>query len=355
MATFNGGRMVALFLSVLFALNVSFAQDDWETIVVYMEDPFYMEDPLDVWYLKIRYGAPYGEEDYMGNELPDDVEEFFQEEVRALTIREKEAQGVTAYKAKWNDPLTWETFEDDFTPAREDQIKRLGWENGIREKIAELYLKADRDYWIHEREESDKTTWYPSWIPLARARPYPVYEDSLFTKSYELEADATFDVGPKRGQRQNLHQWFGSEGGQPDGIKPDGNQKYRVCGFEEDNPRCRKYLYPVWLGLDEKDQSSNVISFTVKVKSSDDIIVEQPPGEGFTDEVEGTSSGSGTTRTLDVVEYDYESIRLLQPAAMLDDEYVIDTPPYETPAAKPVSSAETSSWGRIKATFADSD
>ena len=37
MAAFNGGRMVALFLSLLFALNVSFAQD--KTYVFYMEDP----------------------------------------------------------------------------------------------------------------------------------------------------------------------------------------------------------------------------------------------------------------------------------------------------------------------------
>ena len=199
MATFNGGRMVALFACVLFALNVSFAQDEWKTIVVYMEDPFYMEDPLDVWYLKARYGS----ENYMGNALPDDVKEFFQE-VGPSTIREEEAPGVTAYRAKWNDPLTWETFEEDFTPARQAQIDRLDWENGIREKMAELYLKADRDYWTYEKGIPDTTTWFPSWIPLARARPYPVYEDSLFTKSHELEADAKFDVGIRAGQRQNL-------------------------------------------------------------------------------------------------------------------------------------------------------
>ena len=349
MATFNGGRMVALFLCMLFA-NASFAQDDWETIVVYMEDPFYMEDPLDVWYLKARYGP----EDYMGNALPDDVEEFFNEEVGALTIREEEAPGVTAYKAKWNDPLTWETFEDDFTPAREDQIERLGWENGIREKMAELYLKADWERWTHEKGTPDTTTWYPSWIPLARARSHPVYEDSLFTKSHELKADATFDVGGKAGQKQNLFEWFFSGGGQPNGIKPDGGQAYKVCkDGNPRNPRCRKNVYSVWLQLVEKADVSNVISFTVKVKSSKDRIIDPPPGEGFTDEIEGTSGGGGTTRTLDVVEYDYDSIRLLQPAAMLDNERVIDTPPYATPAAKPVSSAETSSWGRIKATFAD--
>ena len=69
----------------------------------------------------------------------------------------------------------------------------------------------------------------------------------------------------------------------------------------------------------------------------------------------------GTTRTrtageaedIQYAEFDLESIRLLQPAAMDPDEYVIDTAPYWQPAAKPVSSTEASSWGRIKATFAD--
>lgn len=52
-------------------------------------------------------------------------------------------------------------------------------------------------------------------------------------------------------------------------------------------------------------------------------------------------------------DFNWESIRLLQPAAMDPDIYRIDIAPYWQPAAKPVSSTEASSWGRIKATFAD--
>ena len=56
MPTLNWSRMVALFLCVLFARNVSFAQDDqWETVVVYMVDPVEeslareVEDYIDKW------------------------------------------------------------------------------------------------------------------------------------------------------------------------------------------------------------------------------------------------------------------------------------------------------------------
>ena len=96
MAIFNGGRMVAPFLFVLFALNVSFAQDGRTTIVVYMEDPIPVDEQL----------APEARE----------------------------------YLDKLNDPFTWET-EQDFQDARNAQIAQVERDNATREQKAEDFLK----------------------------------------------------------------------------------------------------------------------------------------------------------------------------------------------------------------------
>ena len=88
MATFNGGRMVALFLCTLFALNASFAQDDnWTTVVVYMVDPI---------------------------------------------LNEQVAPEVNGYIKKWNDPLSWVTYERDFKPARKGQEEQVKADNKER-------------------------------------------------------------------------------------------------------------------------------------------------------------------------------------------------------------------------------
>ena len=327
MATFNGGRMVALFLCVLFALNVSFAQDGWETIVVYMEDPLYMEEPLPLY-----------------------IEKFLEEENVRAPIREEVAAAVEAYIAAWNDPLTWET-EEDFKEARRGQEVRVKWENDMREKIAKHYLEDDKNYWANELGESDKTTWFPSWLPLLRAK---TEKDSLFKNILDLKADAEYDVGEKKGQRQTLFEYLDSGGAQPAGTTASGvTQKFKFC--DDKNPRCRKPLYSLireWNQVD-KHPSKRMISFTVKVKSYKTTEEDEGPGEGFADEIDKTSPEGGETKEVVVVEYDYDTIRLLQEAKMDEEEYVIDTPPYKTPAAKPVSSTETSSWGRIKETFAD--
>ena len=308
MATFNGGRMVALFLSVLFALNVSFAQDDqWETVVVYMADP----------------------------------------------VNESLAPEVEDYIAKWNDPLTWETFERDFTPAREGQMAQVERENKARIRAAEAFLKVDL-----RTKGNGTSSWYPSWIPLAFAE---TAEDSLFKEILSLEG-ALYEAGPSAGERQSLEDFFIVRGGsEPDGVKPDNTQRYREC--DDDKPRCRKDLYGIFGTLfdihTESLQSATaprIISFTIQARLSE--------GGTFSEIVTDSSfvaelNEEGLIRERmeedvedDQVEFRWESIRLLQPAAMDPDPYVIDSTPYWQPAAKPVSSTETSSWGRIKATFA---
>lgn len=306
MATFNGGRMVALFLGVLFAANVSFAQDDWETVVFYMVDP----------------------------------------------INESLAPEVEEYIDKWNDPLTWETFERDFTPAREAQMAQVARENGARKQAARSHLLEDL------RTRGDGTSsWYPSWIPLGSAM---TMEDSLFKNILGLPG-RTYDTGLREGQEQPLVEFFELDGTEPFGLNPDGSQKFRSC--DDRRRRCRKEFYADFRELVEIHDASQisttaprVISFTIQVKSSRD----RTPVEfgGFVDELnEQISAEPGTDTTY--ADFNWESIRLLQPAAMDPDPYLIDSPAsyngklYWHPAAKPVSSTEASSWGRIKATFAD--
>ena len=322
MATFNGGRMVALFLCLLFALNVSFAQEDeWETVVFYMVDP----------------------------------------------IQEGIAPEVLDYIDKRNDPLTWETFERDFTPAREGQMAQVDRENLARIQLAGNALRQD------VRTRGDGTSkWYPSWIPLGTAK---TLEDSLFKNILTLEGLPYLD-----GRKQTLREFFEEgDGDEPDGAKLDGSQKFWSC--TDAKRRCRKEFYADFRALLEihdasvtttsstdriadedgcgcqlqavPDETPAIISFTIRAKKgegrietrTDTSFVAQLNEEGLTRDQ--------TDRQDPSVEFDWDSIRLLQPAAMDPDEYVIDTTPYWQPAAKAVSSTETSSWGRIKATFAD--
>ena len=301
MATFNGGRMSALLLCMLFSLTASFAQDEtWDTVVVYMVDP----------------------------------------------IDEKVSQGVEDYIAKWNDPLYWETFERDFTPAREGQMAQVEQENRARIEKAEELLEKDRT------DRGDGTSsWYPSWIPLALAE---TSEDSLFKNILSLRGAEYPD-----GRRQTLREFFELDGAEPYG------EDFLSC--DDERPRCRKEFYTFFRELVEIHDASKtsetaprIISFTVQVRASE-APVEQDPDDPddptFVEELNEeeitapiiTEDSEGTPQ---IAEFNYESIRLLQPAVMDPDEYVIDTAPYWQPAAKPVSS-ETSSWGRIKATFAD--
>ena len=303
MATFNGGRMVALFLCVLFALNVSFAQEveeeAWKTVVLYMEDE----------------------------------------------TNESLAPEVEDYIAKWNDPLTWETFERDFTPAREGQMAEVERDNKARIQAAEALLRDNL------RERGNGTSrWYPSWIPLAFAE---TAEDSLFKNILSLEGAKYSD-----GTRQTLEEFFGLDGAEPYGEE--------VIFCDDNRPRCRPSFYAHFRHLaeihDESTKSETaprIISFTVQARFSGEVPPEETELEDRSFVAELNEEGTTRRRTEEdpgtpsSTEFNYESIRLLQPAAMDPDPYVIDSTPYWQPAAKPVSSTETSSWGRIKATFAD--
>ena len=308
MAMLNGSRMVALFLSVLFSLNVSFAQDDaWVTVAVYMEDP----------------------------------------------IVERVSQGVEDYLVKWNDPLTWETFERDFTPAREAQVEQVARDNRRRIQAAERFLKDD----LWERGDGT-SSWYPAWLPLALAETTP---DSLFKNILGLKGPQ-YDAGARAGQQQTLREFFEADGYEPDGLDSNGSQKYRAC--TDTRPRCRKELFAIFSDLVETYDNSQasgtaprIISFTVRAKITD----TPPPPEEERKSFRGEQDGQGPITIIDpdspqpglIAQFDYASIRLLQPAEHDPDEYVIDLSPYWKPAAKPTVPAEASSWGRIKATFAD--
>ncbi len=312
MPTLNWGRMVALFLCVLFARNVSFAQDDqWETVVVYMVDP---------------------------------------------VVKESLAREVEDYIDKWKDPLTWETFERDFTPARNAQMAQVARDNDFRKREAEALLREDL------RDRGDGTSsWYPSWIPLALAE---TTEDSLFKNILNIEGAPYFD----RPGLQTLREFFEQDGAEPDRAA----EAFRFC--DDDRPRCRKEFYAHFRDLvDIHDASlvapsepgedhhhpetslrSPIISFTIQAKASEDSGVPTTPSRTpFVDELNEGFRQAQPGESREFVDFRWESIQLLQPAAMDPDEYVIDVSPYWQPAAKSVASTETSSWGRIKATFAD--
>ena len=219
--------------------------------------------------------------------------------------------------------LTWETFRRDFTPAREAQQAQVETENKARIRAAEDLLRKDL------ADRGDGTSmWYPAWLPLARAA---TTEDSLFKNILKMEG-AMYSAGPRAGERQTLREFYESDGEEPDGLNADGSQKFRFCN-EAISWRCRKEFFAAFRELLEiHDQSlvsvtaPRIISFTVRGR---------------------------WTETFDYAEFDYDSIRLLQPAVMNPDKSVIDLAPYWQPAAKATASAKASSWGRIKATFAD--
>ena len=327
MATFNGGRMVALFLCVLFA-NVSFAQD--RTVVVYMADPIPVDEQL----------APEARE----------------------------------YLDKLNDPFTWVT-EQDFRDARDAQIAQVARDNEARIQAAARFLEDDL---------SDGTSsWYPPWIPLGFAK---APEDSLFKNALNLRGGRPYITGPKAGQRQSLREFFDLDGQEPYEASPDN---FRTC--DETKPRCRKEFYYIFRDLVEQYDNSlvspdpispsllfpaliwpslwlsppslllpdapslldesispiaapRIISFTIKAGDS----TRPAPRDslGYVDELneEGNLGDQST-----FVRFNWDSIKLLQPAAIDPDSLSF----HVRPAAKPASSFEASSWGRIKETFAD--
>ena len=219
--------------------------------------------------------------------------------------------------------LTWETFRRDFTPAREAQLAQVEAENKARIRAAARFLEDDLS------SRGDGTSmWYPAWLPLALAA---TTEDSLFKNILEMEG-AMYSAGPRAGERQTLREFFEMGGFEPDGLNADGSQRFRSCN--EAMPRCLslKEFYAHFrelLGIHDQSLVSvtapRIISLTVRAR---------------------------WTETFDA-EFDYDSIRLLQPAVMNPDKSVIDLAPYWQPAAKATASAKASSWGRIKATFAD--
>ena len=334
MATFNGGRMVALFLCVLFALNVSFAQDGRKTVIVYMEDPIPVDEQL----------APEARE----------------------------------YLDKLNDPFTWET-EQDFRDARDAQIAQVKKDNETREQEAEDFLKADM-----AQRGNGTSSWYPSWIPLGFAK---TSEDSLFKNALNLRGGRPYITGPKAGQRQLLREFFELDGTEPYEDSPDG---FRRC--DDTRPRCRKNLYSLFRSLVETYDASlvspdpispsllfpaliwpslppslppslllpdaslvspdlispiaapRIISFTIEAASSTSVSFGD--SLGYVDEL--NEEGNPGQPSM-FVAFNWDRIRLLQEATIDPDSLSF----HVRPAAKPVSSSETSSWGRIKETFAD--
>lgn len=298
MATFNRGRMVALFLCGLFALNVSFAQEpEYETYVLYMVDP----------------------------------------------VEERLAPEVYDYIEKWNDPLTWETFEDDFTPARQAQVDRVRAENELRIQSAYEILRNKGDCVNGECIKS----WVPSWIPLKRAGNSA--QDSLFKNILSLTG----------AEGQTLEEFFSESW---NAREPDSESElgYRDCVLGE---RCEqaKDLTSFFRELVEAPKQGNrIISLTFEASRT---VSEEDPDplltDSFVEELEtGSTQKPGVdpplieTREVLVRE---GSVRLLQPAMHDPNPRVIDSPSddYWQPAAKPIASTETSSWGRIKATLAD--
>lgn len=325
MAMLNEGRTVALFLCVLLALNVSFAQDGWKTVVLYMEDPIPVDEQL----------APEARE----------------------------------YLDKLNDPFTWET-EQDFQDARAAQEEWTRTRNDKRVEEARKYLE----------DEDGISSWYPSWIPLGFAK---TAEDSLFKNALSLRGGRPYSTG----ERQSLREFFELDGEEPFG---DG---FRTC--DDTKPRCRKQFYTrfrelveiydaslvspdpispsllfpalIWPSLPPSLPPSlllpdasltsespeiispiaapRIISFRIEVAESS-ISTSLTDSLGFVDELnqEGNVEQS-TTKSIQL-----GKVELLQEAIIDPDD---DLSFHVRPAAKPSSSSETSSWGRIKETFAD--
>ena len=295
MATFNGGRMVTLFLCVLFALNVSFAQEpEYETYILYMEDP----------------------------------------------VEQQTAPEVEQWKEDWADPLTWETFEDDFTPARDAQVARVELENDQRIESAYALLSAP----LNRENGEGIGAWVPSWIPLARAGESA--QDSLFKEILDLPG----------AEGQTLLQFMEADGIEPDSDSPTGT---RDCVRGE---RCAQLKLQAAFFEKLARSDTRIISLTFEASRSSLIDDPAPPSTTDPSFVEELETGHTLVERvgedpppvrIERVTLKEDSVRLLQPAGHDPNVRVIDTPPYWQAAAKPVSSTETSSWARIKATFAD--
>ena len=377
MATFNGGRMVALFLCMLFALNVSFAQDyswqsnppqaaagwylplapaqdadGWQWVVFYIVDPIATVDPIT--------------NDLVNNE---------QLEPRVLD-----------YIDGWEDALIWASKED-FDKARGFQEEQVQTENNLRLEAAKDSLMADMKGGI--------SSWFPSWLPLAcastQATPSDIgdqcdvnniySQDLLFGEILDIEGAKFVDQPGRITLEDFIVQRNGEE---PFGRKADGRPNFRTCGDKDADgvidsnasSTCTRFnqfsaKFRQLLNLHLDHQSSDpvvapgILSFVVPAKfetepdiprgdTKDRSFVSQLDEEGTTTTI--TDPTTPPPPSIQVV-YDYDRIRHLQPAKMNPNTSVIDFggdgTPYWQPAAKPVSSAETSSWGRIKATFAD--
>ena len=308
MATFNGGRMVALFLCMLFAPNVSFAQQQqYRTYVLYMEDP----------------------------------------------VVEQRHSEVDKYEQRWNDPLTWSDFDAHFTPARQAQIRQINDENDFREAAASTLLSRPPNPTIGVGIEA----WVPSPFPLKRFT-----EDNGADSLFSTIVDPNLPSHLRGVEGQTLREVIEADGWEPD---PDSNG-LRDC---RRGPRCAqaKKLFTFITGLIDKhdNRTARIISFRFKALTDTTIIEDE--FVSYVDELEtGDGSGDNSSTTVGLAPV---SVELLRPAAMGTDEWRIDVPPYDqyppylsiahtdttkaTPVGKPVSSNETSSWGRIKATFAD--
>ena len=343
MAMLNGGRMVALFVSVLFALNVSFAQDRRTTVVVYIEDP--------------------------------------------VPVSELLAPQAKAYLDKLNDPFTWET-EQDFQDARDAQIDQVEANNNRRKQEALRILQND----MSERGNGT-SSWYPSVFPL-RGLPgdTPSSADSLFKNAINHRWGRSYVTGPQTGIRQSLREFI-LRGEEP---YADSSTGFRSC--DPGKPRCRNellaefsvliqtydfslvqptpysmppdLLFPalIWpdllfpavppspsLLLPDASETlpSEIISpiadpriISLTIEAADSSIIPPEEIDGYVDELneEGTQG-----QPIAGVAFDWGTIRLLQEAEIDPDALSF----HVRPAAKPVSSSETSSWGRIKETFAD--
>ncbi len=312
MATFNGGRMVALFLSVLFALNVSFAQDttgEYETHILYMEDP----------------------------------------------VDEGVADEVYDYGERWNDPLTWVDFDAHFTPAWKAQRDRIIAENALRVEHAEEILNLETNYITGEGVGA----WVPSAFPLRRFKDT---QDSLF--SFIVRRDLPESLRGVEGQ--TLREFIRADGWEPD-PKSDGLRDCRL------GPRCAqlKRIYSFIESLiDKYDNGARIVSVRFKAKGTT-IRTEPKDSESYIEELqtgdpEVEGEGGEVREGFEVLE---GRVELLRPAAMGTDPWRIDVPPYDeyppylsiaqddttraTPVGKRNASTEASSWGRIKATFAD--
>ena len=313
MAMLNGGRMVALFLCLLFALNVSFAQElEYETYVLYMVDP----------------------------------------------VEEELAPAVYDYVEKWNDPLTWETFEDDFTPARQAQVDRVRAENALRVQAAYRILNNREDC---EGNGECIKSWVPSWIPLKRAGDLELAHRRDEDDPDENAQNFLFKniLGLTGSEGQTLEEFYDENwnASEPDRESESGVRNCELGERCDQAKRLSSYFQSL---VEDQRLGARIISLTFEATRTDSLADPDPEyTDSFVEELEtGSTQKPGVDPPLTVTKevlLKEGSVRLLQSAMHDPNLRVIDDPSdgYFRPAAKPVSSTETSSWGRIKATLAD--